>query len=159
MALSVQRGIYKFVGIESPQSIDAATGGSAANLSLSTSFAGFDLQAQATAAAPAAVGGLSVRPAAPWWWGSYVAAELARQAAAREALAVSGDVFAAIPAPWAEAEVEAEPARSGELVAVLRMPTVSGDVFVPRLVAIVSHDEPLDDESAALLAAALLLAA
>ena len=41
----------------------------------------------------------------------------------------------------------------------MRLPRVSAEIFVPRLIAVVEHDEPVDDEALALLSAALLLAA
>jgi hypothetical protein len=79
MALTVTRGVYKKIGIESGQSVagsEASAG--VANLSLAATFADFTLHAQATAPAIAVGGG-----AAAWWWHEYVRAELARQAAKR----------------------------------------------------------------------------
>jgi hypothetical protein len=158
MALSVARGVYKFIGVKSGQTVAGSeTSGAAANLSLAATFGNFTLNATAHAPSTAAVGGL---PIFPWWWSAYVAAELARQKASREARAVQiDDIFVVGPMPFATGKLEAEPARSAELVAVMRMPQVHAEAFVPRLVAVIEHDETVDDESAALLAAALLLAA
>jgi hypothetical protein len=157
MALSVQRGIYKSVSIASPQAVagSEATGG-AVNLSLNQTFGNFSLAATATAVAPAAVGD----GAPAWWWHLYVPAELGRQKAAREARAVQiDDIFIVGPLPFAAGDVEATEPATAELLAVVKLPRLEAAAFVPRLLTIVQHDEPVDDEVLALLAAALLLAA
>jgi hypothetical protein len=41
----------------------------------------------------------------------------------------------------------------------VKLPQVHAEAFVPRLIAVIDHAETVDDESATLLAAALLLAA
>jgi hypothetical protein len=156
LALSVSRGVYRYISVESAQSVAGSDGG-AVNLSLAATFGNFTLHATAHAPSTAAVGGL---PIFPWRWSAYVAAELARQKASREARAIQlGDVFILGPLPYAAGDIEAEPARSAELVAVMRMPRVEAEAFVPRVLTLVEHDEPVDDEALALLSAAMLLAA
>ena len=80
---------------------------------------------------------------------------MARQAAAREARAIwLDDILVVGPMPFAAGTVETEPARSAELLAIVKLPLAQAEAFVPRLIAIVAHDTPADDESAALLRAA-----
>jgi hypothetical protein len=154
VALSVSKGVYRYISVETPQSIDASTGGGA-NLTLNTSLGDFVLHATATAAPAAAVGG-----GYPLWWPAYVRAELARQAAKRESLALQLDTIRILgPMPFVAGELEAEPARSAAMTAIMRMPRVEGEIFVPRVLTLVEHDEPVDDEALALLSAAMLLAA
>jgi hypothetical protein len=155
MALSVQKGVYNFISVQSQQSISGEVGAGAANLSLSTSFPNFTLAATATAAPAAAVGG-----GYPLWWPAYVRAELARQAAKRESLALQLDEIRIVgPLPFAAGEVEAVEPPIGDLLAVVKLPRVEAEIFVPRLIAVIEHDEPADDEAAMLFAASLLLAA
>ena len=117
-----------------------------------------NVTASATAAVipvpPAITGG-----AAPWWWHEYVRNRLAERAAAREALARYGEGFAIAPGAQAEATAEHQHPPIGAVRAVVPAPTAHGESTVPRLIAIVSHRCPVDDETLALLAGSLLLAA
>jgi hypothetical protein len=114
----------------------------------------------ATLAATATATSITVDGGGPaWWWHEYVQAELLRRAARREALARVADLYAVACMPWASGEVEAAEPATAELVAIMRLPRVEAQVFVPRLLTIVEHDGPVDDEALALLGAAMPLAA
>lgn len=94
----------------------------------------------------------------PWWWPEYVRNRLAEQAAAREALARAGEAFAVIPQPFAEAEAE-HIYPIGQAAAFAPLPAARGAAHTLRLIAVLHHTSPVDEEGAALTAAALLLRA
>jgi len=113
----------------------------------------------------------------PWWWHLYVSRIRADQAAAREAKARTGDVVAVAPAPSATAEGDHVFPRIGEVAAIVPSPSASAALttrpvddeaalfaafelvtLAPlRIVSIIEHPKPPDDD--ALIATATLVLA
>jgi hypothetical protein len=161
LALSVQKGIYRAVSVESPQSVGLGEGG-AVNLRLNAVIADFTLSASASVASQA---GGAVYPRFPWWqqweyWGpEYVRNRLAERAAAREAKARYIDAYAIPPALYAEGRIAYRDPPTATVRAVAPLPTVTIDAEHLHVAEILRFTGPVTEKEAALIAAITLLAA
>jgi hypothetical protein len=161
VALSVNRGIYKAVSVESRQQVSLGEGG-AVNLRFDAVIGDFTLSASASVASQA---GGAVYPRFPWWqqweyWGpEYVRNRLAERAAAREAKARYIDAYAIVPAPVADARVWHRGPPVAAVSAVAPMPTITIDAEHLYVAEILRFTGPVTQKEAALIAAITLLAA